>query len=224
MQTVLAFMAQAASAVGGAVSSAGSAIASTFSSAGTATAVAGSGEAAATAASTAATAAADAGVTTAASTAATAASWGSKILGALKTGTSVVSALSLAGEANMKAEAMRQAAQDENMQARNSFIQGLQNANDIEQQYNEVVQRQMALAEAGGIDVGSGSVTEARQQARADADRQLTITRNGIGMNAAIRRGRAAYLGGAADLTQQTGDLAALAKVGNTAIDVSRLG
>jgi hypothetical protein len=85
------------------------------------------------------------------------------------------------------------------------------------------VQQQFAVAAASGIDTASGSVTDARQLAQQEADRQIAITRSGIDMNAALRRGRAAYLTDAANVTREVGTVGAVAKVGNAALGYGKL-
>jgi hypothetical protein len=180
------------------------------------------GGSAAAAGSTAATAATTA--TTAAAATTTAASVGSQILGALKVGTTIVSALSVAGQADMQATALKQQAADQRLAARAEYIQSQEAANSIQRQFNDFVQQEQVVAAASGIDVGSGSVTEARQRAQADADRQTAIDRTGAEMNASIRQGRAAYLTGAAALAREGGLIGAASKAGSAYLDQRKTG
>lgn len=193
------------------------AILSFFTTAGTTAAAA--APAAADAATTAATAAG-----TVASTASTAVGWGSKILQGLRIGTSAVSALSVFGKGEMEASQLRAEAANSTLQSRQEFIQGQQSANDLEKAYNQTVLDQLAVASASGIDVASGGVTDARNQARDAADRQLSITRGGIEMNAALRRARASYLTGAAGLTREVGTIGAVSRAAAAGGDASRIG
>lgn len=202
MQTIVAFATQAASAIAPVASTAIHAVSTVGQAIAGVGKVAGAGQAVGAAAQ---------GV-----------SMGTRILQGLRIGTSVVSALSTYQQGQLQAEGLRQDAFNEDLQGRQEFIQNMEKANLIEQAYNETVQQQLAVAGASGIDINSGSVQDARAAARAQADRQLTIDRNGTEMNAALRRGRASYLTYAAGATAQAGALGALSKVGGAVFDSRR--
>lgn len=196
MQTVLMFAAKALSFGKAALATAGHAAATAGRTAVSVANGAGAGGAAAAtghAASVGGTVAG--GVNAGASTAA-------QILNGLRVGTSAVSALSTFAMGASQAAAMEREAFDEQLAARNEHTQAMQRATAIEADYNLVVGQQLAIASASGIDVGSGSVIEARRQARQDADRQIAITRTGADMNAALRRARARALQAGAGSTR----------------------
>jgi hypothetical protein len=156
--------------------------------------------------------------------AAQAASSGSKILQGLRIGTSVVSALSTFQQAQMQSQAMQAEAGDEALQARQEFVQSQERATAIQVEFNRLVEAQLAYAGAAGIDVNSGSVTEARQQAQADADRQIAIDRNSTYLNAALRRSRARGLRANAQLVKQAGFASGLVKGAEGYIDARKIG
>lgn len=160
----------------------------------------------------------------AASAAGGAAAGGSKLLSMLRVGTSAVSALSSFGQARQEAFAQRLEAGDEDMAARQEFIQATETASAIQRQFNRTVSDQLAVASASGIDLGSGSVVEARNDARTDAERQIGIVRNGAATNAAVRRGRASYLRGAAKATTEGGLLGGAVKLGLGLLDAQKVG
>lgn len=194
MQTIAAFAASAAHAVGSVAATAGHAVMTVGR------AVAGAGQAGATISS------------------------GSKILQAIRIGTSAVSALSVYQQDRMKADAMEQTAADQEMQARQEFIQSQEQANEIGRQYNQLVEQQMMVAAASGIDINSGSVVEARQQAQAEADRQTSIGRNSTQLNAALRRSRALSLRANATSTREGGFIGGAVKAGEGYLDIRKAG
>lgn len=153
-----------------------------------------------------------------------AATTASTILKAARVGTSVVSALSSFAQSRQEAASMENQAFNETLQANQEFIQSQERANSIMRDYNAVVQDQMAVAYANGLDISSGSVVEARQDAQVTAGRQLAIDRNTTTMNATLRKGRAAYLRNAASQSKGMGFLTGAAKAGQAFIDLKKVG
>lgn len=149
---------------------------------------------------------------------------GSSWLKALRVGTSAVSALSTYQQGQAQARADEADAFNEDLQARQEFIQSQEQANEIQRAYNQVVADQMSVAAASGIDVSSGSVIEARRDAQTQADRQLTISRNGAALNASLRRGRAAALRARAAAGASNSLLGAVAKVGEGYLETKKVG
>lgn len=149
---------------------------------------------------------------------------GAKVLSAVRVGATAVAALSAYQQSRLQADALEREAFDQEMASNQGFIQAQEENNAILREYNRTVMQQLAVAAAGGIDISSGSVIEARQQAQDDVDRQLTITRNGASMNAALRRARAAGLRGSAAMTREGAALAAVAKVGQGYLDSRKVG
>src|SRR5665213_1991483 len=96
-------------------------------------------------------------------------------LGLLRAGTSAISALSAFTMSSAQAQSLDMEAADENIAARGDYIQAQQKSNAINTAYNQVVGQQLAVASAGGVDVGSGSVQEAGRQARTKADQAITV-------------------------------------------------
>ncbi len=158
-----------------------------------------------------------------AAVAAKAAGTGSKILQAIRVGTSVVSGISTFARASAEARALEQNAKDAGLEATQEFVQAQQRNNAIQAQYNATVGDQMAYASAAGIDLSSGSVVEARRAAQFDAQREIDITRQGAEMNAALRRGRAASLRAQASLTKTGGGMAGLVSVGNGLVEAGKV-
>lgn len=219
MQTVLLFAAKAATALGFESGAAAAGSAAGTAAASSAAASAASAAAAAGFVNTPATLSAAAAGATAAGTGINA----STILAGLRIGTTALTALSINAQAMLQAQAQQAEAFDAQLQSRQEFTQAQERANQIERDFGVFVEQTLAAASASGFDVASGSVREARDMARADADRQLTIDRNGAAMNAALRRGRANLLRGSAAITRQAGRVAAAGAIGQGAIDVARL-
>lgn len=183
------------------------------------------GKAVATAAATAGKAVSTAvGIGKTAATAAGTASKASTVLKALRIGTSAVSALSSFAQSRAEAMALDREAADADMQARQEFIQAQEQAAEIQRRANRTINDQLAVAAASGVDLGSGSVLDAQGQVQTEADRQLTISRNGAAMNAALRRSRAAALRGQAALTREGGLLKAGASLGQGYLDTRKVG
>lgn len=174
--------------------------------------IAGSSAAAGTAAAT--TAATTTAATTAAGTAAAGATAAKgltlgKVLGSLAFAGSAVGALGQYALMRQQALAMDAEAFDEELQSRQEFIQATQRQAAATREFNRIVGEQLVLAPALGVDIGSGSVQEARRAAQAEADRQVSITREGSAMNAALRRARASILRGNATTTREAAPLVA---------------
>lgn len=149
---------------------------------------------------------------------------GSGVLSALRVGTSAVSALSTFAAGHAEANALRDEASNEQLNARAEFINAQEKANAITDEFNQTVAEQLAVTSASGIDVGSGSVREARRFAQSQADRQIGIARRGADLNAALRRARAASLRSQAGLTDFAALLGGASKVGDALFDTARLG
>lgn len=124
--------------------------------------------------------------------------WSGQQLGGASRGLSVLSSISEWAMTRQKMAAMDQEARDERMAGRQEFIQASQKVSAIDAEHNQLVGEQLAAATGMGIDVGSGSVVAAREQAQSDADRERRIIRSNADMNAALRRLRAANLSASA--------------------------
>lgn len=146
----------------------------------------------------AATSAASGGMGGAGEAAGAAGPWSGKQLGGASRGMSILGSISEWAAARQKAGAMDQEARDERMAGRQEFIQASQKVNAIDAEYNSLVGNQLAAASAMGIDVGSGSVVAAREQAWSEAERERRIIRSSADLNAAMRRLRAANLNASA--------------------------
>lgn len=157
-------------------------------------------------------------------TAATAAGGASTFLKALRVGTSAVSALSVFQTAQAQARALEDDAANEEVQGRQEYIQAQEASNEIQRQFNQVVADQRAVAAANGIDVSSGSVAEARQDAQTVAERQLSITRSGADLNASLRRARAGRLRSNATTAREGGALAGAGKGLGVYLDLKAIG
>lgn len=194
MHMIVAFAAKAGAALLGSSGAAAGATAATAATTATA----------ATAASaTAATAA------TAGTTAATAAKGLSlaKILGAASFAGSTVAAVSNYAMMKQQAAASGMEAFDEQLAASTEFVQAAEKKNAIQREFLQVVADQQLAATAGGVDVGSGSVMEARRAAQAEADRQMSIAQNSAAMNASLRRARSTVLRRGATVTRRAADM-----------------
>lgn len=156
--------------------------------------------------------------------AAGAAGAGSGILSALRVGTSAVSALSTFASGHAAAQAQRDEAANEEINARAEFTNAMEKANAIGDEFNQTVADQLSVASAYGIDVGSGSVKAARTYAQGVAGRQIGIVRRGADLNAALRRARADSLRSSATLTEIAGVFGAGAKIGDALFDTARAG
>lgn len=108
----------------------------------------------------------------------------------MATGSSIVSTLSSYAEGKMKVEDMRREAFSEGLAMKQEFIDATERTNAIQAEYNKIVGDQMASASGGGIDVGSGSVVEARNQLRDDAARETRRINNAADLNASVRKAR----------------------------------
>lgn len=151
---------------------------------------------------------------------AAAAAGGSKLLAGLRFGTSAISALSTFSQARAQAADLEADAFSQDLQARQEYIQAQEKATAIQRNFNQTVEDQQAAAAASGISISSGSVVAARQAAQTDADRQLTIARNGADLNAALRRGRAAALRRSASMTGSAGGIGGLTQIAGALIDM----
>lgn len=124
--------------------------------------------------------------------------WSGKSLGGMSRGLSVLGSVMEYASIRQKASAMDQEARDETLAARQEYVTAAEQVNAIDAQFNALVSEQRAAAAEMGIDVGSGSVTAARNEARDSAERERKILRNSADMNAAQRRLRAVRLRDAA--------------------------
>lgn len=103
-------------------------------------------------------------------------------------GMSVVGNLMEFASNMQRAGATAQEAREAGMASRQEYITAQQKTNALDAEYNRLVAEQMSAASAMGIDVASGSVTEARNRARDDAAREKRLLRNEAEMNASLRR------------------------------------
>jgi hypothetical protein len=124
--------------------------------------------------------------------------WTGKSLGGLSRGLSALGSISEYASARQDAAALDQQARDEEMAGRQEYIQATERVAEIDDAFNRLVADQSVAAAGMGIDVGSGSVVEARRTAQAEADRERLKIRNAADANAKVRRVRAlAYREGA---------------------------
>lgn len=135
--------------------------------------------------------------------------WSGKSLGGMSRGMSALGSLMEFAETRAQAGAMDQEARDERLAARQEYVVAAQRVSAIDASYNALVGQQMSAAVEMGLDVGSGSVVAARDEARDAAERERRVLRNSADLNAAQRRLRAqnlreaaknARIGGAAKL------------------------
>jgi hypothetical protein len=149
---------------------------------------------------------------------------GASALTALSAGTSMISGLSAYAQGRQQAQALEDQAASERMAATGELTDAQQKATAIQNQYNQVVADQFAVASASGYDVSSGSVVAARQFAQTQADTQISIVQNGGQMNAALRRARAWQDQNAASLATESGAITAVQKVAQGLFDMASIG
>ncbi len=121
--------------------------------------------------------------------------WTGKSLGGMSRGLSVLGSISEFAAARQQAASLDQERRDEEMAGRQEYIVASERVAQIDADYNRLVGDQMSAAAAMGIDVGSGSVIEARRTAQGEADRQREIIRNSADANAKLRKVRALAFG-----------------------------
>ncbi|HZL00468.1 MAG TPA: hypothetical protein VFC47_11275 [Caulobacteraceae bacterium] len=145
-------------------------------------------------------------------------------LGLLRAGTSAISALSAFTMSSAQAQSLDMEAADENIAARGDYIQAQQKSNAINTAYNQVVGQQLAVASAGGVDVGSGSVQEAGRQARTKADQAITVAQTDAQTDASLRQARAGVLQASASITRTTGILSGISDIAKGALNFAQIG
>ncbi len=145
-------------------------------------------------------------------------------LGALRLGTSAVSALSGFAMSQYQANALDDEAANERLAARGDYVQAQEKSNQINLAYNRVIGAQLADASAGNIDVGSGSVQEAGRQAEQQRDRVNTAALTTAQIDANIRSARAQMLSQSASITRTTGIISGLADVAKAGLQYAELG
>jgi hypothetical protein len=145
-------------------------------------------------------------------------------LGALRMGTSAVSAISTFMMSQEQAGAMRLEAGDEEIAARGDYVQAQQKTDQITRAYNNVVGQQVSDAAAGGIDVGSGSVVQAGYQARERADQAITVAQSSAQTDAALRQSRALMLSQSAAMTQTAGILSGITDLTKGGLQWAQIG
>ncbi len=111
-------------------------------------------------------------------------------IGGASRGLSVLGSISEWAGSRQRAAALDQDARDEAMAGRQEYITASERVTQIDADFNRLVGEQMVTAAAYGIDVGSGSVVEARRAAQGDADRERGIIRNTAETNARLRKVR----------------------------------
>lgn len=157
-----------------------------------------------------------------AATAAKTVSTGTRVLQALRVGTSVVSALSTYAQGQAQAQAAETQAFSEEMQARQEYLQSQEKAVSINRDFNRYAADTLAIAAASGIDVASGDVATVQQQARAEADRQISIARGDAEVNAQLRRANAAAYRASAKRSRALAPFAAAADLGMGVLDAKK--
>lgn len=121
-----------------------------------------------------------------------------KSLGGASRGLSALGSIMEYAGARQQAAGLDQQRRDEEMAGRQEYIQASERVSEIDDAYNRLVADQSVAAAGMGIDVGSGSVVEARRTAQAEADRERIKIRNAADANAKMRRVRALAYGQAA--------------------------
>lgn len=147
-----------------------------------ATLVAAVGAGGTTAAGTAAAGTATAGTAAASSSVLTA-------LQGLGTGFAVLSTI---GAGAAQAAELRARAEEQELQARAEYISGVEQSARLKRALSETLQRQAVQFSAGGVDLGSVSVREARALVVRDAERELGFAQNDA-LRASLARQRAAH-------------------------------
>lgn len=145
-------------------------------------------------------------------------------LGAIKMGTTALSALQGFGMANNQAANAETQAQGERMAASQEYLQANQNSQSLLRQYDRVTGSQLSAASGMGVDIGSGSVVAAQQLAQTETDRQLGVLRTGAAMNASLRLARAAALQQSAGVDRISGIMGGLTKIGTGALQMAQGG
>jgi|GEM_PF-4828641 len=112
-------------------------------------------------------------------------------LSKLSTGMSVVASLSQFAQTMQASRGLSDGARAEEFAANTDFIQAQEKATAINSQFALVQDDMLAAASANGIDLTSGSLTEARSVARQTADREVRTVRNNAETSMAVRRARA---------------------------------
>lgn len=153
-----------------------------------------------------------------------AAASGLSLLSSLRVGTSVISGLSSFASGRAQQEQDDFDAKNEQLNASNELLTAQQKSNDIQNQYNQTVADQLAVASASGYDVSSGSVVQARTFAQTQADTQTTIVRNGGDMNASLRQARAYALQTQGSQAFGAGIVKGLVGASQGLFDLARLG
>lgn len=124
-----------------------------------------------------------------------------KQLGGMSRGLSVLGSLTEYAAQRQQASALDQQGRDEEMAGRAEYIQAAERVTAIDEAYNALVGDQLAASSAMGIDVASGSVVAARENAQTKADRERRTIRNTADANAKMRKVRAlAYREGAKNM------------------------
>lgn len=102
----------------------------------------------------------------------------------LRMGGSAISALSSFGLAQSKATQMATEATQQRMAASEDYIQASEKQNAISKMYQETMGAQLTTAAASNVDIASGSVVNAQQQAQTTADQESRKIRLSAQMNA----------------------------------------
>ena len=133
--------------------------------------------------------AASAGAATAGAAAAAGGGLGSSLLSGLQMASGVLGAVgSISAGFAAKREAEKQAAEAE-FASREEFIQSKETSSTLKAELARTVANQAVGFAAGGVDLGSVSVEQAKEQAVADAERELGLCGNeAIGRSLARRR------------------------------------
>lgn len=146
------------------------------------------------------------------------------VLSAARFGTSALSALSGFAMSQEQATTMNIEAGDEELAARADYVQAQQKNNAINLQFNKVIGSQLAVASAGNIDVGSGSVQEAGRQAEQQRNREQQAAWQSAQTDATLRTMRANLLTQNASTTSTVGYLSEASRLATAGLQLTSAG
>lgn len=101
--------------------------------------------------------------------------------------TSAFGALSSVRAGQMQEASLLQEAEVESLRGRQEQVKGLQEGNLIRERLIRTLAQQNAAAGASGVSLNSGSIENAMIQARADAERSLSVVRGDADISSGIR-------------------------------------